>query len=647
MYCTELAPGDIRVLKIFPSRYHKAFLQCQLSVQPLKHATYEALSYVWGTSVSSEKIIVNEEEVTVTSNLLSALRHLRDSEATRTFWVDALCINQDDQDERSRQVRIMGDIYRNATVVFCWLGEAVDSDVMSFIQEMNKFCARESPPTCFEGSVSVQTSRGEGDEDTTLLGGPQVDHESLLQLLPKIKDLLDNEYFCRVWTIQEMVLARRVVVFCGHGAADWAGFDELFLEWLHNHGEHESVRHSIRMFLKISFSRASLSKAREEALVQRRGATGASLLDTLIKYRTRKTSDPRDKVFGLLELCSHPGFEADYTKTTEQVFQDVSRYIIERDQNLDVFSAIPTIGFNQRMKWTGFSPAGMAASALLELLHQWVRPFFVRNYDFDIFQNRLPSWVADWEQYWEWCFQSSDTDLRVYMFLDQVRSGLYNASCGSMPLVKFPETGRDAVELGGIFVDRVRGCHQTELPQNLSLFNLLAVTRCFFYGSTGHTRPTWDFWARNRPEKIPYDGKEGELTALLRTVSADQASNFICSLFCTGLAQSFWEEEIASLLANAAKKEQARLGEPSQEAITREQERYLWVTSCSSLCVTDSGYMGRVPLATREGDIIVVFAGGKVPFVLRYDSLTNSHSLIGDCCKWRLLSPEYNVDLSY
>lgn len=638
MHYTDLAPGHIRLLTIFPSRYHKAFLQCQLSVRPLKYATYEALSYVWGTSASSQKIIVNEEEVTVTSNLLAALRHLRDSRATRTVWVDALCINQDKQDEKSRQVRMMGDIYRNATVVFCWLGEAIEPGVMEFIQEMHKFRTRESPPTRFEESVSTQTARGQGSEDTTLLDRPQVDPESLLLLLPKIKDLIENEYFCRVWTVQEMVLSRRVIVFCGHGTADWAGFDELFPQWLHNHGGETGLGAGFFLLLRMSFSRASTSKIRE-ALVRGRGATDASLLDTLIKYRTRKTSDPRDKVFGLLELCNHPGFEADYTKTKEQVFQDVSRYIIEKDHNLDIFSAVPTIGFNQGVR--SYTPVGMVAATLRKLF-EWVRPFFVKKYGFDIFETRLPSWVADWEQFSE---QRPEGDSRVYMFLDQVRSCLYNASCGSIPLVKFPEARGDALELGGIFIDRVRACFQTEVPTAFNVFNIFAIIRCIASGLTGNISSTWDFWARNRPETVPYDGDEGELTALLRTVSADQASNFVCDLFISGIAQMLWKEEIASSFADAANKEKARLGEASQDAIKRERERHMLVSTYSLFCVTDSGYMGRVPLATQEGDIIVVFAGGKIPFVLRYDRLKNSHSLIGDCCKWRLLSPEDDVDL--
>jgi hypothetical protein len=61
--------------------------------------------------------------IQIRKNLEAALRHLRLTQEARYLWVDAICINQDDMDERSRQVSIMSEIYSKASQVVVWLGE--------------------------------------------------------------------------------------------------------------------------------------------------------------------------------------------------------------------------------------------------------------------------------------------------------------------------------------------------------------------------------------------------------------------------------------------------------------------------------------------------------------------------------------------
>lgn len=73
---------------------------------------YEALSYVWGDNTISRPILLNEQIIQATSNLSNALQHLRKPDETLTLWIDAICINQQDVDEKSHQVGMMGDLYK-------------------------------------------------------------------------------------------------------------------------------------------------------------------------------------------------------------------------------------------------------------------------------------------------------------------------------------------------------------------------------------------------------------------------------------------------------------------------------------------------------------------------------------------------------
>jgi len=82
---------------------------------------YEALSYTWGEEDATRTIELNHRSFRVRKNLYDALYHLRNNEKERVIWVDAICINQNDNDERSCQVSIMPSIYSRAQKVLVWL----------------------------------------------------------------------------------------------------------------------------------------------------------------------------------------------------------------------------------------------------------------------------------------------------------------------------------------------------------------------------------------------------------------------------------------------------------------------------------------------------------------------------------------------
>ena len=90
----------------------KDAIACNVSIVSLQDGpSYEALSYVWGDESVRAPILANGVLTTVTTNLESALRHLRLPDEARVMWVDALCIDQNDMSERNHQVSIMGEIY--------------------------------------------------------------------------------------------------------------------------------------------------------------------------------------------------------------------------------------------------------------------------------------------------------------------------------------------------------------------------------------------------------------------------------------------------------------------------------------------------------------------------------------------------------
>ena len=127
---------EIRILSLAPG-IGDSVLHGDLIVESLNYDDlhYTALSYTWSGPVSQCSIIIGGVPLHITENLELALRRIRGLDRPKNLWVDAICINQNDNEEKSVQVLLMGDIYANAARTIVWLGEqSADSDVaMDFI----------------------------------------------------------------------------------------------------------------------------------------------------------------------------------------------------------------------------------------------------------------------------------------------------------------------------------------------------------------------------------------------------------------------------------------------------------------------------------------------------------------------------------
>lgn len=125
-------PIEIRLLTILPGSGEQP-IEVQLKVARLvAEEEYETLSYVWGKPEDCGSITLDRARFTVTINLQQALSALRSATESRRFWIDAICINQDDLEERSFQVGLMGQIYRRSKETFVWLGLSSGYTVETF-----------------------------------------------------------------------------------------------------------------------------------------------------------------------------------------------------------------------------------------------------------------------------------------------------------------------------------------------------------------------------------------------------------------------------------------------------------------------------------------------------------------------------------
>ena len=159
-YSTLLYDDSIRLLKLLPASNdaNERELSCGLEdCRLLDDPSYEALSYTWGQPSFPELLHTHNGILKITENLALALRRLRFKDRDRYLWVDAVCINQNDDTDKSRQVAMMSSIYKSARRVICWLGQA-DESISDAMETLKRLAASASRFGITEVSFSYLTN---------------------------------------------------------------------------------------------------------------------------------------------------------------------------------------------------------------------------------------------------------------------------------------------------------------------------------------------------------------------------------------------------------------------------------------------------------------------------------------------------------
>ncbi|KAH9216660.1 heterokaryon incompatibility protein-domain-containing protein, partial [Leptodontidium sp. 2 PMI_412] len=181
---------EIRLLCLQP-RLNSNSVKCTLQkarLSLLPH--YVALSYMWGPKEEQKNITLNGFTCPIRSNLWHALLHLRLETGTRFIWADAICIDQSSIEERNHQVAQMWRIYSQAEMVIAWLGV---------------------PGTMSEQAIRTICHYGESSHPSItspLNQNAMWDRGSLLDFLLA---LCRREYWSRLWIVQEILMAKKLL----------------------------------------------------------------------------------------------------------------------------------------------------------------------------------------------------------------------------------------------------------------------------------------------------------------------------------------------------------------------------------------------------------------------------------------------------
>lgn len=325
---------------------------------------YVALSYTWGKPfaelpdewadpAATKEVFADGMKFSVQFNLEAALQRFQpELSLTGLFlWVDAICIDQGDIAERNLQVTLMGDIYSKAQQTLVWLGPGVnDSDHgLSILRELYNAWNRrpghlQDRPTPLSSDApemidlyrlhmekEVKIIRS---EDDTVLPSPYTT-EGLWHLL-------NRHWWRRSWVLQEVLLSRQTLVYCGSSVpVDWnviiAGSKIA-----------ASIRDSSYLFANESFPGvlAEVMCGKLEGMFPSDLSTPFIRLDTqdsirnmISLLRPKEATNPRDKVYaGLGLVVNRQELDVDYNISVPELYMRVTKLCIEKEGNLKILS---------------------------------------------------------------------------------------------------------------------------------------------------------------------------------------------------------------------------------------------------------------------------------------------------------------------
>lgn len=196
--------NEIRILSITSAKDPQSPISCELQHVPLGvESNYVALSYTWGPQRKTTPVICHGRKVFITPSLDAGLRELR-SRGHLRVWADALCINQEDLEERSLQVRRMAAIYRSAAIVIASLG-GDDPKQCIQVKELLK------------ATKYLMASAPERFDKRRFIVSNLYYHLNIGKLhWNSLYNLFTCEYWRRVWIVQELAMAINLEIIWGH-----------------------------------------------------------------------------------------------------------------------------------------------------------------------------------------------------------------------------------------------------------------------------------------------------------------------------------------------------------------------------------------------------------------------------------------------
>jgi Heterokaryon incompatibility protein (HET) len=625
----KLNQGDIRLLRF--RSFHEGDLSFELQHKTLDKTTppYAALSYTWGEAHFPHRLHIGNSFLPITENLRDALVHIRRRLATKSkllteidlIWVDAICIDQSNDDEKGNQIGLMASLYSQASQIYVWLGlPENDTNVHLAMEKMNYFFSRyisaiknvlpyrpwwwPSKIVRMDENVFNILSRFSGNDTKVFDVEGSKTHAAWLGIV----EIWQKPWWNRAWILQESTIVEdtitkvvlglwainpkhKVHFFCGRYSTHWAPIQLSILVADHLHS---------MPLLKTSFLKGQSGLARKVLLVKvyRLANNELGFLELLQLFRHSECSNPRDKVYSLLGLAPDSvrhQLIPNYKKSPIEVYLDVARHALNQPApDLDFLGYAMKLDSPQRALST-------------EISHTtW--PSWIPNWNDPLLLHPIPKALYSRDT-------SHDRSFLIFRKKDRARPAfaLQKAYNASFTLPVDASISNYQLDIKGVLVDVI-----------VDLFDYYTMT-------WDQRRGKCNAWSAKLNKKYPTN--ETFDVALARVQVADVQYND----FSYAISRN---NSVSNPLLG---KPRAELTPDEFKAQSQMRTALTRATAFRGVCLTKQGYLGLVPRSARKGDRICVLLGGQVLYVLRAKDGAeqgNKNEYIGECYVHGLMDGE-------
>ncbi|KAF7533829.1 hypothetical protein G7054_g6745 [Neopestalotiopsis clavispora] len=384
--------SDIRLLILHPAPHPDDAVVCDLVVASLGTKPYTALSYTWGPPFEGapsghRSITLCDASFHVTENLFQALAHLRNTETSLLLWVDAICIDQNDNLERNHQVARMANIYRSADQVYAWLGvdsaiydgaitfkplelaasiESIERDrwnhaakqsleVLPFpfdlpskdIRERLEQAAASDAPNLSYLFSEINNPKHDlgaflvGKASSWSSSSPRSDPEEMVQ--QALKTFRSRNYFFRRWVIQEITLAQEATLVCGNSRIKWSVLADARMSFIRffsiGHSE-EVIGLASTLLISDIWTQSSLLGTLLGSRLNEMRQDPSRLLEIVRSCAWAQCEDPRDRIYSLMSLFPVSSLQPDYRISPDIVYTQFARAVIENGGGGQLFNLL-------------------------------------------------------------------------------------------------------------------------------------------------------------------------------------------------------------------------------------------------------------------------------------------------------------------
>jgi Heterokaryon incompatibility protein (HET) len=284
---------------------------------------FNALSYAWGAPGDILDLVCSGKILSVRENLGDFLKLASERHHQRPIWIDAICINQEDDAEKNHQIPLMAEIYNSATQVLVWLGSNSEEGDKAFALIPLVADTLENATPDIEGETFFNYLAN--------VGLPQQD----FSLWQGIGDILARPWFSRLWVMQEVYSSSSISVLCGSEIIRWEKLTSL-IDGLIKHRIPSLVvarLSNLQLIVDGGWSIRCLGDLKSKRSLRTDQAESNKITAVLGSIRRRTATKAVDKIYGslgMMPLDIQRAITVDVSMTPAQVFVAFAKCFFER-----------------------------------------------------------------------------------------------------------------------------------------------------------------------------------------------------------------------------------------------------------------------------------------------------------------------------